>query len=46
MNPYDSTYGDMLLGAQEARIRKARIIGVSDRNSSVYYHWIPILPGN
>lgn len=46
MNPYDSTYGDMLLGAQEAKARGARIIGVSDRNSEVYDHWIQIPPGD
>ena len=45
MNPYDSTYGDMLLGAQEAKARGARIIGVSDRRSSTYDHWIRIPKG-
>lgn len=45
MNPYDSTYGDMLLGAQEARARGARIIGISDRPSDVYDHWIKIPEG-
>lgn len=46
MNPYDSTYGDMLLGAREAKARGARIIGVSDRNSDVYDHWIEIPKGD
>ena len=46
MNPYDSTYGDMLLGAREAKARGARIIGVSDRNSDVYNHWIEIPRGD
>ena len=45
MNPYDSTYGDMLLGAREARVRGARIIGISDRPSDAYDHWIRIPPG-
>ncbi len=45
MNPYDSTYGDMLLGAREARVRGARIIGISDRPSDAYDHWIQIPPG-
>ena len=45
MNPYDSTYGDMLLGAQEAKARGAKIIGVSDRRSGTYDHWIRIPKG-
>ena len=46
MNPYDSTYGDMLLGAQEAKSRGGIIIGVSDRNSDIYDHWLEIPDGN
>ena len=46
LNPYDSTYGDMLLGAREARARGAKIIGISDRESDAYDHWIRIPPGD
>ena len=46
MNPYDSTYGDMLLGAREARARGAKIIGISDRESDAYDHWIRIPSGD
>lgn len=46
LNPYDSTYGDMLLGAREAKSRGAKIIGISDRNSDVYDHWIEIPAGD
>ena len=46
LNPYDSTYGDMLLGAREAKSRGAKIIGISDRNSDAYDHWIKIPAGN
>lgn len=46
LNPYDSTYGDMLLGAREAKSRGAKIIGISDRNSDAYDHWIEIPPGD
>ncbi len=46
MNPYDSTYGDMLLGVREVKARGGRIIGVSDRNNPVYDHWISIPQGD
>jgi len=42
INPVDSTYDDMVMGAREIKARGARIIGVSDRESDVYDHWIKI----
>ena len=46
MNPYDSTYGHMLLGAREVKTRGGIIIGISDRHSDVYDHWIRIPSGD
>ena len=42
VNPGDSTYDDMITGAREIKARGASIIGVSDRPSDVYDHWIKI----
>jgi len=42
INPDDATYGDTLTGAREIKARGAKIIGISDRQSDVYDHWIRI----
>lgn len=42
INPDDSTYDDTLTSAREIRARGAKIIGISDKNSDVYNHWIKI----
>jgi len=42
INPEDSTYGDTLTNAREIKARGAKIIGISNRESSVYDHWIRI----
>ncbi len=42
INPGDATYEDTLTSAREIRARGARIIGISDRPSDVYDHWIRI----
>lgn len=42
INPDDSTYTDMLIGAREIKARGARIIGVSDVKSDVYDYWIKV----
>ncbi|ABK78220.1 glucosamine 6-phosphate synthetase [Cenarchaeum symbiosum A] len=42
MNPADSTYEDTLTGAREIRARGAKIIGISDKNSDVYDHWVEL----
>ncbi len=42
INPDDSTYQDTINSAREIRARNARIIGISDKNSDVYDHWIRI----
>lgn len=42
INPNDSTYDDTLTSAREIKARGARIIGVSDRQSDIYDHWIRI----
>ena len=42
INPGDSTFEDTLTSAREIRARGARIIGISDRQSDVYDHWIRI----
>lgn len=46
MNPYDYTYGDMLLGASEVQTRGGTIIGISDRQSDVYDYWIGMPSGD
>lgn len=46
MNPHDDTYNDMLLGAREVQARGGTIIGVSDKSSDVYDHWIGIPSGD
>ncbi len=40
INPNDSTYSDTLTSAREIKARGAKIIGVSDIESSVYDYWI------
>ena len=42
LNPSDSTYHDTMTSVREIRARGARIIGISDRPSDVYHHWIPV----
>lgn len=42
INPGDSTYSDTLISAEEIKARGAKIIGISDKKSSVYDHWIRI----
>ena len=42
INPDDSTYNDTLTSATEIRARGAKIIGISDKKSDVYDHWIKI----
>lgn len=42
INPNDATYTDTLTSASEIKARGAKIIGISDKNSDVYDHWIEI----
>jgi len=42
INPSDSTYYDTLTSAREIKARGAKIIGISNKNSDVYDHWIKI----
>ncbi len=42
INPNDSTYNDTLMSASEIKARGAKIIGISDKKSDVYDHWIEI----
>lgn len=42
INPEDSTYSDTLTSANEIKSRGAKIIGISNKNSEVYDHWIEI----
>jgi glutamine---fructose-6-phosphate transaminase (isomerizing) len=42
INPNDSTYLDTLSSAHEIKARKAKVIGISDKNSDVYDYWIKI----
>jgi len=42
INPNDSTYIDTLTSASEIKARGAKIIGISDKKSDVYDHWIEI----
>jgi len=42
VNPSDSTYQDTMTSVREIRARGARIVGISDRPSDAYDHWIPI----
>ena len=42
INPNDSTYTDTNISAHEIKSRGAKIIGISDKNSDVYDHWIQI----
>ncbi|MEK6965357.1 MAG: glutamine--fructose-6-phosphate transaminase (isomerizing) [Thermoproteota archaeon] len=42
LNPDDSTYNDTLTSANEIKARGAKIIGISDKKSDIYDHWIEI----
>ena len=42
INPDDATYEDTLTSAREIKARGAKIIGISDKKSDVYDHWIEI----
>ena len=42
INPEDATYEDTLTSAREIKARGAKIIGISDKKSDVYDHWIEI----
>ncbi|MBI5146572.1 MAG: glutamine--fructose-6-phosphate transaminase (isomerizing) [Thaumarchaeota archaeon] len=42
INPDDFTYNDTLTSAREIKARGAKIIGISDKPSDVYDHWIEI----
>jgi glucosamine--fructose-6-phosphate aminotransferase (isomerizing) len=42
INPNDSTYLDTLSSTHEIKARKAKVIGISDKNNSIYDHWIKI----
>ena len=42
INPNDSTYNDTLNSANEIKARGAKIIGISDKESDVYDHWVKI----
>jgi len=42
LNPDDSTYNDTLTSANEIKSRGAKIIGISDKKSDIYDHWIEI----
>lgn len=42
INPSDSTYSDTLTSAREIKARGAKVIGISDRSSEAYDHWIEI----
>ena len=42
INPNDSTYNDTLTSASEIKARGAKIIGISDKKSDIYDHWIEI----
>jgi glucosamine--fructose-6-phosphate aminotransferase (isomerizing) len=42
INPSDFTYNDTLTSAREIKARGAKIIGISDKPSDVYDHWIEI----
>ena len=48
INPDDPTRQDMANSVGEIRARGAKIIGISDRNSDLYDHWIriPSVPEN
>lgn len=42
INPNDFTYSDTLTSAREIKARGAKIIGISDKPSDIYDHWIQI----
>lgn len=42
LNPTDLTYNEMLNSAAQIKSRGAKIIGISNRNNTVYDHWIEI----
>jgi glucosamine--fructose-6-phosphate aminotransferase (isomerizing) len=45
LNPFDSTYRDVLASAHEVKARGAKIIGISDRPNELYDDWIEIPRG-
>jgi glucosamine--fructose-6-phosphate aminotransferase (isomerizing) len=42
LNPSDSTYPNVMASGHEVKARGAKVIGVSDRPSEIYDHWIEI----
>jgi len=42
LNPTDNTYEETLHNIHEIKARGATVIGVSDRNSDLYDHWIEL----
>ena len=42
INPTDSTYHDTMNSANEIKARGAKIIGISNKNDSVYDYWVEI----
>jgi len=40
--PNDSTYNDTITSTREIKARGAKVIGISDKNSDMYDHWIEI----
>ncbi|HEX7031624.1 MAG TPA: glutamine--fructose-6-phosphate transaminase (isomerizing) [Nitrososphaera sp.] len=42
LNPTDNTYEETLHNIHEIKARGATVIGVSDRNSELYDHWIEL----
>ena len=42
INPSDSTFDDTISNAHEIKARGATVIGISDRNDSIYDYWIEI----
>ncbi len=42
INPNDATYTETLNSANEIKARGAKIIGISDKKSDIYDHWIEI----
>lgn len=42
INPSDSTFNDTISNAHEIKARGATVIGISDRNDSIYDYWIEI----
>ncbi len=42
LNPTDSTYTDTITSAKEVKARGAKIIGISQKNNSVYDYWVQL----